>query len=191
MRLLYALLVLPVLLPVSLPAADESLYCERQIVRKGDPIWRVSRKCPKPFWRETYERAATRDRHGHPLDIHRFEIWTLNFGQRRLMRRLVFVNGRLSRIDALGYGVDYRPGSRHCSPGDLARAGETVAEIYARCGEPDYSYELPGRARYGYSGGPGERGRRELWTYDFGSRRHPRELLFVDGRLQGISTERR
>lgn len=190
-RLLFAILVLTVLLPVSLEAADESLYCERQIVRKGDPIWRVSRKCPEPFWRESYERAGARDRHGHPVHFQRFEIWTLNFGQRRLMRRLVFVDGRLSRIDALGYGVDYPPGSRNCSPGDLARAGKTVAEIYARCGEPDYSYELSGRDRFGYYGGPSDRGRRELWTYDFGSHRHPRELLFVDGRLQGISTERR
>ncbi|MFW5926736.1 MAG: DUF2845 domain-containing protein, partial [Wenzhouxiangella sp.] len=94
-------------------------------------------------------------------------------------------------IDALGYGVDHPPGSRRCTPGELARAGGTIAEIYARCGEPDYRYELPTRDRYGYYGGPAARGRHERWTYDFGRRHHPRELLFVDGRLRGVSTLRR
>ena len=172
-------------------AAADTLQCNRQIVRSGDPIWQVARKCPEPFWREHYDRTSAADRFGRPLELQRVEVWTLNFGQRRMMRRLVFINGRLTRIHSLGYGVDYTPGSRRCTPHELNNAGDTVAEIYARCGEPDYSYELPTPGLYGYHGGRVESQERLSWTYDFGSRFHPRELLFIDGRLHTIRSERR
>jgi hypothetical protein len=168
----------------------DSIFCGNQLVRAGDPIWQVARKCPEPFWQESYDRARAVDRFGRALELQRMEVWTLNFGQRRLMRRLVFVNGRLSRIHALGYGVDFPPGSRRCAPRELATAGDTIAEIYARCGEPDYSYDIPSPGVYGYHGGPAQQERR-LWTYDFGARHHPRELMFVDGRLHTIRTQRR
>ena len=172
-------------------AAADTLQCNRQIVRSGDPIWQVARKCPEPFWQERYDRTTAADRFGRPLELQRVEVWTLNFGQRRMMRRLVFTNGRLSRIQSLGYGVDYTPGSRRCTPHELNNAGDTIAEIYARCGEPDFSYELPAPGLYGYHGGRVESQERLSWTYDFGSRYHPRELLFIDGRLHTIRSERR
>lgn len=185
-------LLLLLMLPVTGWSSTDSLHCGRELVRAGDPIWQVGRKCPEPFWEEHYDRARAYDRLGRPLDFNRYEIWTLNFGQRRLMRRLVFVNGTLARIDALGYGVDYHPGSRRCTPRELSTAGGTIAEIYARCGEPDHRYGLPGPGLYDYRSGPAHhREVRELWTYDFGSRHHPRELLFVDGRLQRITSQRR
>ncbi len=171
--------------------ATDTLQCGRQLVRAGDPVWQVARKCPEPFWRERYDRTTAADRFGRPLELQRVEVWTLNFGQRRLMRRLVFTNGRLSRIQSLGYGVSYTPGSRRCNPHELNNAGDTIAEIYARCGEPDYSYELPTPGLYGYHGGRVETQERLSWTYDFGSRHHPRELLFIDGNLHSIRTERR
>lgn len=175
----------------SLWASADTLHCDRQLVRAGDPIWQVARKCPEPFWREQYDRTSAADRFGRPLEMQRMEIWTLNFGSRRLMRRLVFVDGRLSRIHALGYGVEFAPGSRRCTPHQLNTAGDTIAEIYARCGEPDYSYELPTPGVYGYHGGQVQTEDRRSWTYDFGSSHHPRELLFIDGRLQSIRMQRR
>jgi hypothetical protein len=184
------LLVLLVAAPTVWSAAD-TLQCGRQLVRSGDPIWQVARKCPEPFWRENYDRTSAADRFGRPLEMQRVEVWTLNFGARRLMRRLVFVDGRLARIHTLGYGVEYVPGSRRCTPHQLNNAGDTIAEIYARCGEPDYSYVLPTPGVYGYQGGRVESQDRRTWTYDFGTRHHPRELLFIDGRLHTIRTERR
>lgn len=191
MRLWMLSMVLPMLLAVPAMAADDSLYCGRSLVRTGDPIWQVARKCPEPFWREQYDRSAAHDRHGRALEVDRLEIWTLNFGQRKLMRRLLFVNGRLSRIEQLGYGVDHRPGSRSCAPRELASAGDTVAEIYARCGEPDARYDLPALDRLDHRGRLHRGPVRTLWSYDFGAQHHPRELLFVDGRLHSIATERR
>ncbi len=176
--------------PLAVASADV-LRCGSQLVRAGDPIWQVARRCPEPFWREYYDRTTVADRFGRPLELQRVEIWTLNFGRRQLMRRLVFTNGRLDRVQTLGYGVNYTPGSRRCTPHELNNAGDTIAEIYARCGEPDYSYQEPTPGLYGYHGGRVDAQERLTWTYDFGTRHHPRELLFVDGRLQSIRTERR
>ena len=171
------------------PASADRFYCDSRLVQVGDPIWRVGRVCPEPFWREDFDRPSAVDRRGRTLAWERQEVWTLNFGQRRLMRRLVFIDGELRHVESLGYGVPWTPGSRRCSPGDLARAGETTAEIFARCGEPDYRYDLsPPGPGFGYAGAHQQR---ERWTYDFGPRAHPRELEFRNGRLQRIERGRR
>lgn len=169
---------------------NDGFWCGKRIVQVGDPVWQVARRCPEPFWRERRDRPAAVDRHGRVVALARVEVWTLNFGPNRFMRQLEFVDGRLSRVRELGYGVRYEPGSRRCGPLDLGRAGETTAEIFARCGPPDYSYEVPApgaSGAYGYFGDARAGGERLMWTYDFGDRRSPRELLFVDGRLRRIS----
>jgi len=187
--LLRTIFFLAVLAPVFSVAAARGMYCEGRLVQIDDPIWQVGRACPEPFWREHYERVRGYDRFGHPLAHERIEVWTLNFGQRRLMRRLIFSNGRLTRIESLGYGVAWAPGSRRCTWQELDQAGDTVAEIYARCGEPDHRYDLTPPGLYGYAGPTGDH--RERWTYDFGPRQHPREVEFVNGRVQRITQLRR
>lgn len=173
--------------PVLVPAASEGFWCGQRIVKVGDPVWEVARRCPDPFWEETYDRPAAIDRHGRALGLERVEVWTLNFGPSQFMRRLEFVNGRLARVRKLGYGVEFEPGSRDCGPYELTEAGETIAEVFARCGRPDHSYEIPAGPAYGYTGGARYPGERRVWTYEFGPRQRPRELLFVDGRLRRIS----
>ncbi|MEE4303397.1 MAG: DUF2845 domain-containing protein [Wenzhouxiangella sp.] len=184
-----ALVVSALLLLASGPAfgAGDSLWCGQRIVKVGDPIWQVARKCPQPFWQEAYDRPAAVDRRGRAFGLDRIEVWTINFGPSQFMRRLEFVNGRLSRVRKLGYGVEYEPGSRRCGPYELGKAGETIAEVFARCGRPDYSYEVPAEPAYGYSGLARHSGERRVWTYDFGPRQQARELLFIDGRLSRIS----
>jgi hypothetical protein len=188
------LTTLPILMLLGMSANIQArgLYCDGRLVQAGDPIWQVGRACPEPFWRENYDRAGVLDCLGRIHGWQRVEIWTMNFGQRRLMRRLVFVDGRLDRVDALGYGVPWNPGSRRCTPRELEQAGRTVAEIYARCGHPDHHYELSSPELHGYWAGPhSPRDIRERWTYDFGPRHHARELEFINGRLQRIDTLRR
>ena len=85
----------------------------------------------------------------------------------------------------------WRPGSRRCTFHELENAGNTLAEIYARCGEPDHRYDLSPPGPYSYAGPYASGERRERWTYDFGPRQHARELEFVNGRLQRIDTLRR
>ncbi|NBB92456.1 MAG: DUF2845 domain-containing protein [Gammaproteobacteria bacterium] len=188
MKTLAALLLLCLLAPGAALAANEGFWCGQRIVQVGDPVWQVARRCPEPFWRETRERPTVVDRHGHVLGLARVEIWTLNFGRNRFMRQLEFVDGRLSRVRELGYGVSYEPGSRRCDPLDLGQAGETTAEIFARCGPPDFSYELSEPMGYapGWHRSSSAFAERLVWTYEFDGRQRPRELLFVDGRLRRI-----
>lgn len=183
-----ALLLLLLLAPVSALGVNEGFWCGQRIVDVGDPIWEVAQRCPEPFWRESYDRPAAFDRQGHALGLERVEVWALNFGPSQFMRELSFVNGRLSRVRNLGYGVEYEPGSRDCGPHELSEAGDTIAEVFARCGAPDHSYELSAPAYYGYYGPAARQERRRVWAYEFGSRRQARELLFVNGRLLRIST---
>lgn len=171
------------------PASADQFYCERRLVQVGDPIWQVGRSCPRPFWREDYEEPAARDARGRVLGWQRVEVWTLNFGANRFMRRLVFRNGYLIRVENLGYGVRWEPGSRRCSWRDLEQAGDTAAEVYAHCGEPDFRYPLASPYGHGGYGGPWAAGygQRERWVYDFSSGRQARELDFFNGRLQHLS----
>ena len=174
------------------PAAAATMYCDGRLVQLGDPIWQVGRACPPPFWREDRDEPLARTRDGHVLGWQRVEVWTLNFGASRFMRQLVFKDGYLHRIDQLGYGVRWEPGTRRCSWRELDQAGSTAAEVFARCGEPDYRYSLSPLAGVGgYIGPWAGHGQRERWVYDFGDGRRARELDFLDGRLERIQRGRR
>lgn len=176
----------------SSPADARALRCDGGLVQIGDPIWQVGRVCPTPFWREDYDEPLARDRRGHVAGWQRVEIWTLNFGTSRFMRRLVFRNGYLNRIETLGYGVRWEPGTRRCTWRELEQAGNTAAEVFARCGEPDFRYDLPPPVHSGrYSPAWASYSIRERWIYDYGSGRHARELDFLDGRLQNVNRHRR
>lgn len=172
--------------------AEASLYCGRDLVKKGDPIYLVGRKCPEPFWVERWQ-DVIHNHFGHPIAAaDTIEVWYLNFGQRRMMRALTFRNGRLRRIDKLDYGVSYKPGSQRCTTRELEQAGGSAGEIYARCGEPDYRYDFSAISPwYGGPWPPPRGSRQEIWAYDMGPGRFVRELYFVDGRLIHTRVESR
>lgn len=188
-------LLLLVLLCLS-SAADASLHCGNRLVNQGDPQYYVADVCPEPFWVERWELPLDQYYYSGPYGQRsyggpRYEAWYINFGPRKLIRRLVFRNGYLERQESLGRGVAFRPGSRRCSPRELRVAGESVGEIYAHCGEPDYIYSEPvvysHHRRHGGFHRAGHYVLRTRWVYDFGSRRFDRELIFEDGRLIRIN----
>ncbi len=186
-----AVLAAAAMLTTVVSAQASTMYCNSRLVQVGDPTWQVGRACPQPFWREDRDEPAARTRDGQVLGWHRVEIWTLNFGASRFMRQLVFRDGYLYRIDQLGYGVRWQPGSRRCSWRELDQAGTTAAEVFAHCGEPDYRYNLSPLAGFGGYAGPWSgHGQRERWVYDFADGRRVRELDFVNGRLERIQRGR-
>lgn len=166
-------------------ADARTLSCGRHMIQRGDSTYQVSQRCPAPFWIERwnapYVAGGTQRSPIYATDA--VDIWYLNFGERRFMRKLTFRNGYLQRVDELRYGVGFEPGSRSCSPQALRNAGETSGEIWARCGEPAHRQAFP-VVSGGYYGGPPEQHyHQEIWTYDFGSRGNARELTFANGRL--------
>ena len=168
-------------------SAQASMYCGSSLVKVGDPQHRVARACPQPFYQEPlYSNHTYQHAYGTAPVFATAEVWYLNFGSGKLMRRLVFSNGRLQRIEELGYGVAYAPGSRSCAARDLANAGGLTAEIYARCGAPDYVYAGLPENHYAQHYGYARAGAFSRWIYGGAGDALDRELLFQHGRLLEI-----
>lgn len=177
------------------PGLARSMYCNSQLIRSGDAIWQVARRCPQAYWVNRWNELAIigGTRWAPAYRSVTVEVWYINFGPRRFLRRLIFHNGYLYRIESLGYGVAWLPGTRLCTPSQLQHAGDTTGEIWARCGEPDHRYAFPQHYRDYYSGPwlPPTQFHREIWTYEFDGRIAPRELTFDNGRLVRLRTLRR
>ena len=180
-----------------------AVRCGNRLVNTGDPISRAARFCPEPFWVEewrapgagnnqyqfppgqrTHRSSGLVTYHAAATDY--FEAWYINFGSRKLMRRLVFRNGYLDYEDTLGYGFKSLP-RKKCRASDLETAGRTLAEIFLKCGPPDYDYSYPVTVyprhkdrKKGYGG------RlilyRHVWTYNLKGQLD-RELHCEEGRV--------
>ena len=170
-----------------------ALRCGQKIVEPGDTVTRVARYCPEPFWVDRYS-ASHYDNpvYGYANEIvGQREDWYLNLGSRKLMRRLTFFNGRLEKEETLDYGFPSIPHSSNCSGHDLANAGDTLAEIYASCGAPDFKFSYP-VVGYPYHHGRGS-GRsgpavtflHHVWTY-VPKRGRERIMHFESGQLISV-----
>ena len=182
-------LLLLALLLAALPAY--ALRCGSRVVTRDDRDLLVRDRCGAPYFTDE---MVTVDVYGADGPVERqvenvYEAWYYNFGPRKLMVRLLFLNGRLQREDTLGYGVNAIGDS--CSL-DSYPSGMSAGEIVAYCGLPASRTEQ--REAVIRRSGPLERyrpERRETWTYDLGDSRFLRVLTIQNGRLQDVSTERR
>ena len=175
----------------------EALRCGRNLVKEGDPVSRAVRYCPEPFWVERWEAPGPLPVPGgfgyqpYPVVTDAFEAWYINFGPRKLMRRLLFRNGYLQQEQTLDYGFSRLP-VNDCSALDLEQAGDTIGSVYAHCGPPDHEYSYPHTIN---TGRPGTLGQaitvyRYVWTY-YPRNGLPRELHFQEGQLVRSVTQRR
>jgi hypothetical protein len=185
-RLLLAVLLVAVATPAW------ALRCGSRVVTTGDRDLVARDRCGAPYYTD---QMVVVDVYGADGPVERqvenvYEVWYYNFGPRKLMVRLLFLNGRLEREDTLGYGVNDIGDS--CSL-DSYPTGMSAGEIVAYCGLPASRTEQReaivrrdglGRERYRPI-------RRETWTYDLGSTRLLRVLTIENGRLQSVDTERR
>lgn len=155
----------------------EALRCGNDLVREGDPAYRVQRACGKPDWIGSYYR-------GHGA---REEVWHYNFGPNELIRVMRFREGRLQRIETAGRGfVEPRqPGS--CRPAEVV-AGMSAPELLQRCGEPvQRTSGLVTHHANRQDLSRRKQARRfhpvfvEDWYYEFGSSYLPRKVRLMDG----------
>lgn len=73
----------------------------------GEPTLQESRReCPKARHDKSHADKARAERHKsfRELDCVTVDIWTYDFGPRRLVQRLIFRNQRLDAIQTQGYG---------------------------------------------------------------------------------------
>lgn len=189
-RILKTLTFILLLAALPLSAGASSLYCGNQLIKPGDLSYQVARECPEPFFIERWNYA---DPYGYHHLHGGYEAWLINFGPRKLIRRLVFFNGYLQRVQELEHGVPFEPGSRRCSAQDLENVGTSMGEVFANCGSPDFEYHSQPFLYHSpfVAGTPGFIVNETRWIYTFGRRAADRELIFRDGRLQRINKLRR
>ena len=77
-----------------------ALRCGTKVVEIYDRKHIVLHKCGEPTYTDSYEQASL----AHPYLIQQIDVWTYNFGSNKFMQELIFRNGRLHRINNLGYG---------------------------------------------------------------------------------------
>jgi hypothetical protein len=154
-------------------ASDASLRCDGGLVRLGDGTWQVERACGEPDY-QYHQKSVDIPEVGV---IGPVEEWYYNLGAQRLVRVLYFRDGDLDRIAKAGYGFSSVVAKR-CTPYGF-EIGMSKYEVRRVCGEPDFEDT---RWRY-YKHGVQ---RVDEWVYEFGSRQYPRELHFVDGRLDNV-----
>ena len=112
-------------------AQADNMRCDRNLISRGDHQGEVLASCGEPaiFTRKTIYRSGIPHSRFRSLSIgHNFysrysdlsndellthnrsvvevpiETWTYNFGPRYFMREVIFTDGRVTRINTLGYG---------------------------------------------------------------------------------------
>lgn len=121
-----------------------AVRCGSKLIKEGDPVSRLERYCPEPFWVERWSNPAALDNSPYAVQLtDGMEAWYINFGPRKLVRRMVFRNGVLKSEQTLAYGFNRAPEKSNCSGSDLDRAGNTLVDLYRRCGAPDHESYYP------------------------------------------------
>lgn len=175
-----------------LAAPAYALRCGTRVVTDGDRDFAVRERCGEPFYVDQFASVSVRGANG-PLETQTediYDVWYYNFGPRRLMVRLLFLNGRLEQEETLGYGVTALGESCNL---DALPTGTSAGEVVAYCGEPA-GRRNQRRASVRRDNFGNERYtpvRVEEWTYDLGGSRLLRVVTFHNGRLQSIDTEGR
>jgi hypothetical protein len=170
----------------------DTLRCGSRVVNMGDRDIAVRDRCGDPYFTEQSYALDIRGANS-PLEVQDeivYDVWYYNFGPRQLMQRMLFRDGRLARMEALGYGVNAI--GQDCNL-DTMRSGTPAGEVMAHCGEP-ISRNATNRSVVRRDGNGHERFtqlRHEEWIYDLGDGRLLRVLSIDNGRLTDVSSERR
>lgn len=181
--MLRALLTLAVL---TFAGEAEALRCGGRVVALGDHDFQVRHRCGEPYWIDQYAELRVHGA-GGPFERRServFDDWYFNFGPNRLVQRLRFRDGRLVKIETLGYG---RHGiSERCEDVDLS-PGTTLGEVALRCGPPTSRTsryrDVVVHDRHGHRIRPV---RHEEWLYARPGSRFARLAIFIDGRLDRV-----
>jgi hypothetical protein len=104
--------VLLALFLLSLPVAAESMRCGSKLVTDGDTMDKVRQLCGEPsaISRTEIMRIPQVWIGGRPYAVSNeavavpVETWTYNFGKYKLMRRVRFEDGVLTKIETLEHG---------------------------------------------------------------------------------------
>lgn len=111
-------------------ASQGALRCGSSLVSDGAWPVEVEKSCGQPDYVAEYPTATVPGLGVVQTEEH----WYYNPGPQRFIQRLIFRNGKLARVDRLGYGF-HVASSPNCNISTL-RHVKTEYELIARCGEP-------------------------------------------------------
>ena len=156
--------ILPIMfLILVVPTITLALRCGSDLVLKGDRKIEVRIACGEPEFIEGWEEETVtyitdeNDELRRDLIIEReagigksnivhIEEWTYNFGPRRFIQYLTFINGRLKKIEdgTKGTGRDLLSGSSDSRCSQFVEKGDRKIEVLMKCSDPysiDYLWE--------------------------------------------------
>lgn len=107
-----------------------ALRCGTSLVSEDAWPYEVEKLCGKPDYIAIYPTAAVPGLGVVQTEEH----WYYNAGPQRFIRKLTFRNGKLARIENLGYGFHTSSRTR-CTPSTLRHITNEY-ELVTRCGEP-------------------------------------------------------
>lgn len=110
--------------------AEAAFRCGNSHVDVGDWPAEVEQRCGEPDYRTAYPTATIPGLGVVQTEEH----WYYNRGPQRLVKRLVFRDGKLIRDETLGHGF-HVSGTPRCDSGTLRHIGNEY-ELVARCGQP-------------------------------------------------------
>ncbi len=183
--------------------ADGSLRCGNRLVSVGDARIDLLGRCGEPSLRERRvdERweGVTDGAVGQGRRVTTVvEEWTYDLGPQSFAQVVTLSNGRIVRIERLGYGYadgGPRPARiprTRCDPG-FVHEGDARLDVLARCGEPAV-VDAWDETRDAFATGAGLARaetvsiRVEVWTYDLGPNQLVRFVRMENGRVTAIST---
>lgn len=162
-----------------------ALRCGSRIVERGAYDLQVQQRCGAPFWRSERAELLVQGA-GGPIESRRerrIEDWYYNFGPRRLMVRLRFIDGVLESEESLGYGAPSVGG--RCSAIAFTR-GVSEGQLVLRCGAPQsrrstYADQV---FRDAYGQVLVRPALREEWLYQRDDSRQLMRVILVEGRIE-------
>jgi hypothetical protein len=168
--------------------AAGALRCGSRLVQEGQHAAELLAACGEPNYRDSWGYPGPRG--GWLADV---EEWYYNFGPSQLLRVVRLRNGRISSIEADGYGY-HESSEVRCEPAALV-PGLSKFRLLRLCGEPLTRKASSVLRRLGddpyrqYPQGYGDYHtavHREEWVYNFGSRYLLRIVTLEDGRIVDV-----
>ncbi|MBW4936218.1 DUF2845 domain-containing protein [Marinobacter sp. F4206] len=167
------------------PTVQGALRCGASLV--SDDAWpiEVEERCGPPDYIAEYPSAAVPGLGVVQTEMH----WYYNPGPQRFIRRLIFRNGKLARVETLGYGF-HTTNMGTCDPGTL-RHIQNEYELITRCGEPAskrVEWRMPTSRRRSETWQVLQPVLVQEWLYDFSRNQFRQVVTLKNGRVVDIES---
>lgn len=162
-----------------------ALRCGTSLVSEDAWPAEVEEQCGAPDYVAEYPTATVPGLGVVQTEAH----WYYNPGPRRFIQRLTFRNGKLARIESLGYGF-HTSSSARCNTSTFRHASNEY-ELVARCGEPlskRMEWQLPKPRKRSETWQTLQPVLVQEWLYEFSSNQFRQVVTLKNGKVVDIDS---